>query len=187
MREYVDFGPPIGAFWIQTDELGVCDDGVLTILSGCDSSTSASDDASIELRGGDDRIAPITSGYVSCGSGYRVYPFKSSWDFGMVIEGGDGEDEIYGSPNDDILRSNYVFVSGWIISYPNDNDDDLLCGYDGNDTLDGDGTVSTPDEPDAAGSCLDGQSGSDSENAWGEERTPPNCAVSCLSTPPTYF
>lgn len=136
-----------GKYWFYgTGDLAVCwktTHGVYTYTSysSCDSNTSASDSVYVKALAGDDVVVPNVEGHNCEGSAISTYvnPFNEAiFDFGLDTEMGTGADTAYGTGNDDVLYSNEY---GTIVPYnylPADADEDILCGYDGDDSLYGD-------------------------------------------------
>lgn len=87
--------------------------------------------------------------------------------FGVKVYGGTGEDEIHGSPNDDMLYANepqqtcFTFAGRrvcWDSSYPSDDSSDVMCAYGGVDDLYADETIDRK-----RSACLDGGLGPDAD------------------------
>ncbi len=90
----------------------------------------------------------------------RDWGCRGPLDFGVTVFGGEGRDEIHGSPSDDELWANepeescftwgsnrFCFPTG----YPSDASSDVMCAYGGTDELWGDDTGAIRDA-----TCLDG-------------------------------
>ncbi len=123
----------------------------------CTSSTPAANRPWIVSGAGDDRIAPAQS-FVNCGlpSDYAVGPAQfasvsGTFQFGVVLLGGSGSDELYGSGNDDYLLTNNL-------SGQADSSYDVACGMAGSDTLIGD-----KDDSRSQYECLHGSSNGGSD------------------------
>jgi len=102
----------------------------------------------IDLKAGADIVAPHSGSKFTCDGHNLGAP---EWDLiapGITVNGGGGADEIYGTYSDDILTSYYSSASS-------DSGSDLLCGYEGNDDLQGDN-----DDSSTYFECLDGGAGS---------------------------
>ncbi len=106
--------------------------------TGCDIYSTSSESVYIDAGAGNDSVAANSVGHI-CNAGYTPYllPFDvPGFSFYMSVDLGTGSDHGYGSSNDDVFESNYRTIFG---AHPADNDNDFLCGYDGDDQLYGDG------------------------------------------------
>lgn len=125
-------------FTYRTGRVAVCrktgSSFVYTEIPTCDDTTQW--DLLVLPQQGNDVIAPVVSN-IRCGSaGPHVVTFSELvFGFGFTVVGdgsGTGGDTIYGTQNDDYLMSLHGNPGA------SDNAGDLLCGYEGNDTLFGD-------------------------------------------------
>ncbi|MBZ0115359.1 MAG: hypothetical protein K8H88_00085 [Sandaracinaceae bacterium] len=134
----------LGACW--TDQYGLSH---LTAFA-CGGQSSSSDFMLINTGAGDDQITVWHGQVTSCpGTNYAIGPWFTSWNGKFFVDAnlGTGFDRFYGTPNRDVVDSN--------TSTTDDGEDDLLCGYGGNDTLTGDTADATDRE------CLWGGGGTD--------------------------
>jgi len=138
--------PPIDGY-VATGDAVICwensSGAVRTEYISCDDSTSgsSSDRLYIDAAAGDDRVAVWTGGLRECNlidPPYSVVFGPFDFDFGLRVDLGDGDDEFYGSDNNDFVYSNYSSTAA-------DGDFDIMCGFDGADFLLGDTSDSASD------------------------------------------
>ncbi len=156
--EVYEWNAAIGAWWPVNPAFGVLGACLFSevdtslISTSCTGVNTSADYANIEMLGGDDAVTVQMSGIQACPeSPYAIGPWWSGgWNNKFFLYGslGEGADSFYGSPNRDIIVSNSM-------SFTDDGEDDLLCGFSGDDALYGD-TDDTSDRE-----CLDGGSGED--------------------------
>jgi hypothetical protein len=136
-----EYTPAGGGTWTLT-EIPTCDqlDGATMTVFLWDDGVGASGTV----------IGPVErTGGIEC-DGEVLLPFEDYFDFGLSFQGGSGTDLAYGTPNNDVLRSNLTSVT----TTPNDSNagHEVLCGYEGNDEL-------ISDNFPAVGVCLNGGDG----------------------------
>jgi hypothetical protein len=113
--------------------------------------------------GGNDIIA-VYQGGVFCDEGggrdFAMSAWNSASDLSLVVAGGGGADQIFGSPNWDEI------YSAGLYSYANDFFHDLICGYGGDDVIFG-------DYSDADTECIFGGSGADVDSCNAQTASSP--------------
>jgi hypothetical protein len=137
-----------------------------TDLTGCTSTTSATDQVFVTAGAGDDQMAPNTETQACTLGVYMLAWNPGVLKFGIAANMGTGSDVAHGSENDDSLFSNYpgtVFPSNLT---PADSADDILCGWGGDDSLTGDKDDSASFEE-----LLGGGSGTDHCNGGNDGNT----------------
>jgi hypothetical protein len=103
---------------------------------GCDDETIAADQIFVYTRGGDDRVGVLLDEHgelLDCDVG-AIYPWSDDFAFGIAAWMGEGSDTFVGSPGADWAVSSEF--SGQVPVA--DGSFDLICGGDGNDSLNGD-------------------------------------------------
>jgi hypothetical protein len=182
----------VGICWRDRDGVWQWDE-----VPTCKDTTRASDRLKIIAGAGDDIVMPVVREDRNLDFVCPVYPAQVLWpyhvypgdidpdgpdcrsefgcsdlfDFGMDIEGGHGEDQLYGSPNDDRIRAagTWRYCSPWFGCFTLDYDDDYgdaLCGLNGRDLLYGDRNRS---DTFAEVECLDGGHGYGSDVCDGRD------------------